>query len=128
MERGVGPGGRARARRGHPLFHALFAPSPPSLSSQPFSLSCLSLSLSLPPSPPPPLITQTPAQAAALRRKVGGTAKDYWKGWVEVKGENVDKGYVVSADEAAGLPPAVGLLALTLLGMLGVVGVVVQRT
>lgn len=72
--------------------------------------------------------SQTPEQYAALRRKIGGTAKDYWKGWVEVKGENVDRGYVVSADEATGLPPGVGLLALTLLGMLSVVGVVVQRT
>lgn len=74
------------------------------------------------------LFPQTPEQYAALRRKIGGTAKDYWKGWVEVKGENVDRGYVVSADEATGLPPGVGLLALTLLGMLSVVGVVVQRT
>ena len=70
----------------------------------------------------------SPEQYAALRRKIGGTAKDYWKGWVEVKGANVDRGYVVSADEATGLPPAAGLLALTLVGMLTVVGVVVQRT
>ena len=33
----------------------------------------------------------TPEQANALRRKVGGTAKDYWKGWVDVKGSYVDK-------------------------------------
>jgi len=82
----------------------------------------------LPPSLPPSLSYQSPEQYAALRRKIGGTAKDYWKGWVEVRGENVDRGYVVSADEATGLPPAAGLLALTLLGMLSVVGVVVQRT
>lgn len=30
----------------------------------------------------------------ALRRKVGGTAKDYWKDWVETQGDYTDKGYV----------------------------------
>jgi hypothetical protein len=30
----------------------------------------------------------------ALRRKVGGTAKDYWKDWVDVQGSYTDKGYV----------------------------------
>jgi hypothetical protein len=33
----------------------------------------------------------SPEQYQALRRKVGGTAKDYWKGWVDVKGNYVDK-------------------------------------
>lgn len=30
----------------------------------------------------------------ALRRKVGGTAKDYWKDWIDVSGDYTDKGYV----------------------------------
>lgn len=38
----------------------------------------------------------SPEQYQALRRKVGGTAKDYWKGWVDVKGSYVDK---VSGEE-----------------------------
>jgi len=36
----------------------------------------------------------SPDQYQALRRKIGGTAKDYWKDWVEVEGQYVDKGYV----------------------------------
>lgn len=59
---------------------------------------------------------------------MGGTAKDYWKGWVDVKGANVDKGYVVSSSESTSLPPAVGLLAATVAGMIAVLGVVVSRT
>ena len=43
----------------------------------------------------------SPEQAQALRRKVGGTAKDYWKGWVEVKGNYVDK--VRGEEEKKGL-------------------------
>jgi hypothetical protein len=31
----------------------------------------------------------TREQYAALRRKVGGTAKDYWKSWIDVKGDYV---------------------------------------
>ena len=33
----------------------------------------------------------TKEQYQALRRRIGGTAKDYWKTWVDVKGDYVDK-------------------------------------
>lgn len=41
----------------------------------------------------------------ALRRKIGGTAKDYWKDWVDVQGKYVDKGYVSDEETTVvGLP------------------------
>lgn len=30
----------------------------------------------------------------AMKRKINGTARDFWKDWVDVKGEYTDKGYV----------------------------------
>mmetsp|Transcript_32410 Transcript_32410/g.103162 ORF Transcript_32410/g.103162 Transcript_32410/m.103162 type:complete len:201 (-) Transcript_32410:495-1097(-) len=68
------------------------------------------------------------AQVAALKRRVGGTAKDFWKGWVDVEGKYVDKGYVTrdssTSDSVTGLP----FLILVVLGVLAATVVVVQST
>ena len=96
-------------------------------------------------------------QAQALRRKVGGTAKDYWKGWVEVKGNYVDKvrcfffqlffllscllsltpfpslsylpfqGYVSDDDDAVSAPPGIIFLVLTLVGLGAATAAVVSK-
>ncbi|KAK9807831.1 hypothetical protein WJX72_010529 [[Myrmecia] bisecta] len=67
----------------------------------------------------------SPEQAAALRRKVGGTAKDYWKDWVDVKGDYVDKGYVSSeSGTVTGLP----FLIAVVFGLFVALGVVVSQT
>lgn len=67
-------------------------------------------------------------QYQALRRKVGGTAKDYWKGWVDVKGQYADKGYVASDGGAVSLPPGVLFLGLTVAGLLAATAAVVAQT
>ena len=65
------------------------------------------------------------AQYQALRRKVGGTAKDYWKDWVDVKGEYTDKGYVSDdTNQVVGLP----FLVAVVLAVLGTAGYVVSQT
>jgi hypothetical protein len=58
-----------------------------------------------------------------LRRKVGGTAKDYFKEWVDVQGTYTDKGYVA---ESEGLPIAFPLLVGTVL--VAALGYVVSQT
>lgn len=64
-------------------------------------------------------------QYGALRRKIGGTAKDYWKDWVDVKGQYVEKGYVSTESASVpGLPFLVGTVAL----MLAALGYVVANT
>ncbi|KAK9825858.1 hypothetical protein WJX81_004932 [Elliptochloris bilobata] len=54
----------------------------------------------------------TPEQYAALKRKVGGTASNYFKTFVDVKGEYTDKGYVAPST-TTGLP----FLLATILGI-----------
>lgn len=67
----------------------------------------------------------TREQYQALRRKVGGTAKDYWKDWVEVKGEYTDKGYVSeSSDGVVGLPFLIAVVA----ALFGTAAYVVSQT
>lgn len=67
----------------------------------------------------------TREQYQALRRKVGGTAKDYWKDWVEVKGEYTDKGYVSEDTNAVvGLP----FLLAVVVALLGTAAYVVSQT
>ncbi len=64
-------------------------------------------------------------QYQALRRKIGGTAKDYWKDWVEVKGEYTDKGYVSEdTDGVVGLPFLIGVVV----ALLGTAAYVVSQT
>lgn len=67
------------------------------------------------------------AQAAALRRKVGGTAKDFWKDSVDVKGEYTDKGYV-AADAGPAAVPALPFLVGIVLALLATTGYVVSQT
>ena len=55
-------------------------------------------------------------QYQALRRKVGGTAKDFWKDSIDVEGEYTDKGYVSEdVEPVSGLP----FLILTVLALIG---------
>ncbi|CAK0785157.1 hypothetical protein CVIRNUC_008363 [Coccomyxa viridis] len=63
-------------------------------------------------------------EAKALRRKVGGTASNYFKEWVDVKGAYADKGYVSKAE----LPTALPFLVLVVLGLVGAIGFVVTQT
>ena len=67
----------------------------------------------------------TREQYGALRRKIGGTAKDYWKDWVEVKGEYTDKGYVAK-DEGTNVP-ALGFLVIVVVALLGTTAAVVTQ-
>lgn len=67
----------------------------------------------------------TPEQAAALRRKVRGTAKDFWKDWVEE--ERVEKTYY-KPDEAGGTVPYLPFLVAVVLGLVAATVVVVQQT
>lgn len=64
-------------------------------------------------------------QYGALRRKIGGTAKDYWKDWVEVKGEYTDKGYVAK-DQSTNVP-ALGFLVIVVVALLGTTAAVVTQ-
>ena len=67
----------------------------------------------------------TREQYQALRRKVGGTAKDYWKDWVDVKGEYTDKGYVSEdTNGVVGLP----FLLAVVVALLGTAAYVVSQT
>jgi hypothetical protein len=66
-------------------------------------------------------------QYAALRRKIGGTSKDFFKGWVEVKGEYTDKGYVAKEEESTNVP-ALPFLVGVVLALFGTVGYVVAQT
>jgi hypothetical protein len=65
-------------------------------------------------------------QYAALRRKIGGTSKDFFKGWVDVKGEYTDKGYVAKEETAA--VPALPFLVGVVLALFGTLGYVVSQT
>lgn len=67
-------------------------------------------------------------QYQALRRKIGGTAKDYWKSYVDVKGANVDKGYVAKDGGAVSVPPGALFLGLTLAGLAAATAAVVSHT
>ena len=60
----------------------------------------------------------------ALRRKIGGTKQDFWKEWVDVKGEYVDKGYVDKSEGITGLP----FLVAVVLGVFGALAYVVSQT
>lgn len=67
----------------------------------------------------------TREQYMALRRKVGGTARDFWKTSIDVKGEYTDKGYVSDdASTVPGLPFLIG----TVVALMGTVGYVVSQT
>lgn len=69
----------------------------------------------------------TREQYQALRRRVGGTAKDFWKGYVDVKGEYSEKGYVSSSGSISSVPGLPFLIAVVL-AMFGTVAFVVAQT
>lgn len=62
----------------------------------------------------------------ALRRKVGGTANNYFKEWVDVKGKYAEKGYVSS--QSTSLPPGFAFLILVVFGLIGALTYVVSQT
>jgi hypothetical protein len=66
-------------------------------------------------------------QYAALRRKIGGTSKDFFKGWVDVKGEYTDKGYVAKEENPSAVP-ALPFLVGVVLALFGTLGYVVSQT
>lgn len=60
---------------------------------------------------------------------MGGTAKDYWKTWVDVKGDYVEKGYVPASEEEAQITvPGLPFLVATILGIFATLGYVVSQT
>lgn len=67
----------------------------------------------------------TREQYSALRRRVGGTAKDFWKTSIDVKGEYTDKGYVSEdVEPVKGLP----FLIVTIMSLFGTLAWVVYQT
>ncbi|KAL4451446.1 hypothetical protein ABPG77_009518 [Micractinium sp. CCAP 211/92] len=71
----------------------------------------------------------TAEQAAALRRRVVGTKKDYWKDWVDVKGEYAEKGYVArDRSSTASSVPALPFLVGVVLALFAATAYVVAAT
>ncbi|KAI8462934.1 MAG: hypothetical protein J3K34DRAFT_445794 [Monoraphidium minutum] len=67
-------------------------------------------------------------QYAALRRKIGGTAKDYWKDWVEEEQVKNIKTYYKEGGDAAGTVPFLPVLVGIVLAMLATTVLVVAQT
>ena len=76
-----------------------------------------------PPSPPP----TPPPRYGALRRKIGGTAKDFFKSWVEEEQVKNIKTYY-KPEEANGTVPYLPFLVAVVLGMLATTAAVVAQT
>ena len=68
--------------------------------------------------------TDTHVACRALKRKINGTSADFWKEWVDVKGEYTDKGYIDKAEGVVGLP----FLVAVVLGLFGALAYVVSQT
>lgn len=66
-------------------------------------------------------------QYMALRRKVGGTAKDFWKTNIDVVGEYTDKGWVDKNSTSSSVP-ALPFLVVTVLALFGTVFFVISQT
>ncbi|GLC37362.1 hypothetical protein PLESTB_001595400 [Pleodorina starrii] len=69
----------------------------------------------------------TPEQYQALRRKVIGTARDYWKDWVEEEQVKTVKTYY-KPDDAGGNVPYLGVLVGIVVAMLATTVLVVIQT
>ncbi|KXZ44719.1 hypothetical protein GPECTOR_63g45 [Gonium pectorale] len=69
----------------------------------------------------------TPAQYQALRRKVIGTARDYWKDWVEEEQVKTVKTYY-KPEDAGGTVPYLGVLVGIVVAMLATTVLVVVQT
>lgn len=67
----------------------------------------------------------TREQYQALRRKIGGTGKDFFKEWVDVKGQFVEKGYVSTEETTV---PGLPFLILTALALVACTAYVVIAT
>ena len=61
---------------------------------------------------------------------MGGTAGDFFKEWVDVKGEYTDRGYVGKNDDGTAETASYGLpiLIATVIGVLAVTVLVVAKT
>jgi len=59
---------------------------------------------------------------AALRRKIGGTSKDFFKDWVDVKGDYVERGYVGESNALKGGVPGLPFLIAVVLALIGTTG------
>ncbi|GAB4820334.1 hypothetical protein N2152v2_007380 [Parachlorella kessleri] len=71
----------------------------------------------------------TREQYMALRRKVGGTAKDFFKESIDVKGKYAERGYVSSSGGVSSSTPLFAVAgAGTLMVMLAALVLVVQKT
>jgi len=68
----------------------------------------------------------TREQYAALRRKIGGTYKDYFKDYIEV--DVFEKTYTKKGDASTGTVPYLPLLIGVVVAMLGATVVVVAKT
>ena len=60
----------------------------------------------------------SPEAEAALTRKVGGTARDYFKDYVEVEGKYIEGGWTDGAATSNGTGAVAALGGLTLLAVL----------
>ena len=57
---------------------------------------------------------------------MGGTANNYFKEFVDVKGKYAERGYV--SENTTTVPPGLPFLILVVLGILGALGYVVAKT
>jgi hypothetical protein len=62
---------------------------------------------------------------SALKRKIGGTARDFFKDWVDVDGDYVDQGFVGANQKTS--VPALPFLIAVVLAVLGTAGWVVSQ-
>lgn len=69
----------------------------------------------------------SPEQEAALRRRIRGTSRDFFKDWIDVEGDFVEQGYVSGKGGAASVPALPFLLAVVV-AVLGAAGYVVIQT
>lgn len=69
----------------------------------------------------------SPEQEAALRRRIRGTGRDFFKDWVDVEGDYVEQGYVSGKGGAADVPALPFLIAIVV-AILGATGYVVSQT
>ena len=70
----------------------------------------------------------TREQYQALRRKIGGTAKDYWKDWIQEERVEDRGGLYFKPDDTVATVPFLPVLVGILVAVLGATVLVVQQT